>query len=272
VQSDGISLNTDQGGKQRRAVFAAVGVAVAAFAVAAAALGFACGQSVRGDAPEAGAMSPAEAAETQSGAAPSDAPETGNSNGSDEPTDDPTTAAEEPAPDEPTATPTDEPTATPTATPDDGDPCPLCPDDVDDIVAPEPEGDPCPLCPDGLDDLVIIPPPTPADPCAFCDDPLILAEPAPLEFEHYGAENCEALTAMSAGLNRVAWIWVEYTLADGSEDHQTPKHWNDSLYVEQIGKYVWFGSWGWIYAYDITFHAMDEDGEEIVAHVNAEYC
>jgi hypothetical protein len=128
------------------------------------------------------------------------------------------------------------------------------------------------LCPDGIDDLVIVTPVPPVDPCALCDDPEFAAEPAAVAFEYHEAENCEGVTVLSAGLNRAAYIWAEYTEADGSAEHQTPKFWNDSMHIEVNGKYVWFGSWGWIYAYNITFHAMDEDGEEIMAYVNAEYC
>jgi hypothetical protein len=153
---------------------------------------------------------------------------------------------------------------TPTATPDDDDPCPLCPDDVDDIVAPEPEGDPCPLCPDGVDDIVI-PAITPEPPCALCIDPDFAADPAPLAFEYHTATHCDGHSELNGGLNRVAWIWVEYTTPDG-EDVQSPKHWNDSIYVEVPAKWMWFGDWGFFYAYAITFHAMDEDGEEIIAY------
>jgi hypothetical protein len=176
-------------------------------------------------------------------------------------------AGEEP-PDEPEQ-PADEPTATPTVTPapeDDpdpepGDPCPFCPEDVDDLAVPPTAtpDDPCPFCPDEIDGLQIAP--TPIVPCALCLNGDIMIDLPELEFEDTLVKHCGGWVMMSAELNRNAEIWVEYT--KGGDDLETAHEFGTSFQEFENGAWGWFGDWGWIYPYSYTFHAEDAEGNHI---------
>ena len=268
MATNGISLNTREDKKNDRksliiGVLAGIGIAAlvaGAFmlggrgngrdAAASTSVGRATGESAVDDSEDASSSNGGQ----QSG---------GESNGGN--ADEPTIAPEEPAEE-----PTDEPTATPTNTPEPGDPCPFCPEDVDDL-APLPTAtpsDPCQFCPDLVDDLQVEP--TPVIFCPLCLDPqLELGELPELAFKETSVKVCAGFVSIDAEITGHAEIWVEYEkMGDAIE---SPHQYGGSFSAPETGDWVWFGSWGWVYPYDFTFHAENAEGEHIEKYVLADY-